>query len=397
MSAYRPILTTPGVRSLFVAGTLARLPVGFEALGIVLLVREATGSFTVAGIAVAAAFGVSAVCAAPLGRLVDRLGQRRVLMPVALGNAATLCVLATAGHLTNSSGTLIALSALTGVIPPISACQRTILATVFAGQSLRSVYALESIIQETVFTVGPLIATVVASLAGPPEALYVAAALQLGGTFWFVTTPLSRQWRTTDLDRRGRSAMGDPAVRVLALAAVLSAVSFGSFEVAVTALSRQEGRPNLAGLFTAFWAIGSAIGGIIVGARAHSDPAAVRMGKIGIICGLGFIPAAFAPNLWALAPLAAVAGLAIAPFLSLLYSLTGELAPEGMVTEAFAWLNVAFPIGFALGAAISGVVADGPGARAAIVIAGVGAGLAGFVAFRWRGTLAPRQAGRSLV
>ena len=89
--------------------------------------------------------------------------------------------------------------------------------------------------------------------------------------------------------------------------------------------------------------------------------------------------------------MAAIAGLAIAPLLSLLYTLIGQLAPAGMVTEAFSWLSVAFPIGFGIGAAISGSVADGPGARAALAIACVGVGLGSLALARWRRALTPRS------
>jgi MFS family permease len=169
--------------------------------------------------------------------------------------------------------------------------------------------------------------------------------------------------------------------------AVLAAISFGGFEVAVTAFARELGSPNTAGIFLALWAIGSAIGGLAYGARVWRRPPDIQIGRVALVAALAFVPAAVSPNLWALAPLAAVAGLAIAPVLSLLYTLTGELAPEGMVTEAFAWLNVAFPLGFGIGAALSGVVADGPGARVAIAVSCCGMVLGAVTVARGRRVL----------
>ena len=387
LAAYRPILRTPGLKGLMAASTVARMPVGFETLGIVLLVRAATGSFALAGAAAAAMFAVAALTSAPLGRLIDRFGQIRVLVPAAAWHAVALIALAVAGTLDASAGGLIALSALTGVLPPISSCQRAILASLYSGPQLQSAYALESIVQEAVFTGGPLIATIAAAAAGPSAALYVAAVLSPAGTLWFTQTRLSRAWRGAHADRRGGGAMRTPGVRLMFVFAILAAVSFGGFEVAVTAFAREQGSPNTAGLFLASWAIGSAVGGLLYGARTWRNAPDVQISRVALVCAVGFVPAAAAPNLWVLAPMAAIAGLAIAPLLSLVYTLIGELAPAGMVTEAFAWLNVAFPIGIGAGAALSGVVADGPGARTAIALTSIGVGLGALALIRWTAAL----------
>jgi MFS family permease len=395
LAAYRPILQTPGLKGLMAASTVARLPVGFETLGIVLLVRAATGSFALAGAAAAAMFAIAALTAAPLGRMVDRFGQRRVLVPTATWNAAALVTLGVAGSLDAPGGALITLAALTGVLPPISSCQRTILASLYSGSQLQSAYALESIVQEAVFTGGPLIATIAVVVAGPPAALYAAAALSLIGSLWFTQTRLSKAWRGVHADRRGGGAMRTPGVRLLFVFAILAAISFGGFEVAVTAFAREEGSPNAAGLFLALWAIGSAVGGLLYGARTWRHAPDIQIGRVALVCAAGFLPAAAAPNLWALAPMCVIAGLAIAPLLSLVYTLIGELAPVGMVTEAFAWLNVAFPIGIGAGAALSGVVADGPGARTAMALTCIGVGLGALVVFRGHRYLGPPGVSRS--
>ncbi len=392
LAAYRPIIATPGLKGLMAASTVARMPVGFETLGVVLLVRATTGSFALAGAAVAAMFAVSALTSAPLGRMVDRFGQRHVLIPAATWNATALVALGVAGTREASAGVLIAVAALCGVIPPISSCQRTILASLFAGPQLQSAYALESIVQEAVFTGGPLIATIAVAAGGPSAALYAAAALSLIGTLWFTRTGLSHAWRGSHADRRGGGAMRVAGVRLLFVFAILAAMSFGGFEVAITAFAREQGSPNTAGLFLALWAIGSATGGLLYGARTWRHAPDVQISTIALVCALGFLPAVIAPSLWVLAPMAAVAGLAIAPLLSLVYTLMGGLAPAGMVTEAFAWLNVAFPIGIGAGAALSGVLADGPGARTAMAVTCLGAGLGALILARRRNALIPRAA-----
>src|SRR4051794_41973237 len=83
---YARILRAPHVTPLLVAALVARLPIGIDSLAIVLFLRERTGSYASAGI-VAAAFALGGGVGAPLsGRLIDRFGHRRGLVPLAPGD-----------------------------------------------------------------------------------------------------------------------------------------------------------------------------------------------------------------------------------------------------------------------------------------------------------------------
>ena len=90
MRRYLEILRSPWVGVLVASSLLSRLPIGINALAIVLYLREQTGSFAVAG-AVSGTMALGSAIGAPLqGRLVDRLGARRVLLPVAVVHAVSL-------------------------------------------------------------------------------------------------------------------------------------------------------------------------------------------------------------------------------------------------------------------------------------------------------------------
>jgi hypothetical protein len=90
---YARILATPHVPAMMLAAVVARLPIGIDSLAIVLFLRERTGSYAAAGI-VSAAFAVGGGAGAPVeGRLIDRFGHRRVLVPLAVLHAGGLAVL----------------------------------------------------------------------------------------------------------------------------------------------------------------------------------------------------------------------------------------------------------------------------------------------------------------
>jgi predicted MFS family arabinose efflux permease len=65
----------------------------------------------------------------------------------------------------------------------------------------------------------------------------------------------------------------------------------------------------------------------------------------------------------------------------------GELAPEGALTEAYAWQIVAYVCGSSVGAWVAGAVVDAIGVGAALACAPVGAGLGLLVALAGRRSL----------
>src|SRR3954468_13717831 len=122
---YARILRAPHVLALMVSALGARLPIGIDALAIVLFLRERTGSYAAAGI-VSAAFALGAGAAAPLsGRLVDRFGHRRVLVPLALVHGGALALLVGLAPLRTPGALPLPAAVVAGpAIPPISASMR---------------------------------------------------------------------------------------------------------------------------------------------------------------------------------------------------------------------------------------------------------------------------------
>ena len=90
---YARVLRTPHVLPLMASALVARLPIGIDSLAIVLFLRDRTGSYATAGV-VSAAFALGSGAGAPLsGRLIDRFGQRGVLVPLALVHTGALATL----------------------------------------------------------------------------------------------------------------------------------------------------------------------------------------------------------------------------------------------------------------------------------------------------------------
>src|SRR5580700_6140442 len=96
LAKYRPVLATPGALRLILSALVARLPQGMAPLAVLLLVRDATHSYAIAGLAVGAEAFATAGCAPVFGRLVDRVGRRRVIAPLAGTQAVVYLLLVVA-------------------------------------------------------------------------------------------------------------------------------------------------------------------------------------------------------------------------------------------------------------------------------------------------------------
>lgn len=124
---YRAVLSVSGVRAPLVASAVGSLPIGMYVLGVLLLAREATGSFAGAG-RLAAAFGAAnALGAVVQGRLMDLCSQSRVLPPVALAHAAAVAALVVAAG-RGAPPLLLAVCAAAGGIsvPQLPAAMRSL-------------------------------------------------------------------------------------------------------------------------------------------------------------------------------------------------------------------------------------------------------------------------------
>src|SRR4051794_39776046 len=113
---YRALLARPFVARLVLLALAGRIPVASQSLALLLLVHHATGSYATAG-AVAAAYGLAVGCFAPLhGRLIDALGQTRVLCVAAVGNALMLALVIVLAAAHAPAGLLMAAAALAGAL-----------------------------------------------------------------------------------------------------------------------------------------------------------------------------------------------------------------------------------------------------------------------------------------
>lgn len=399
LGRYTSLFRVPGARRPVFAALLGRLPIGMGSLSVVLLVRESS-SYSAAGLVGLSTILAGAVATPVFGRLIDRLGQPRVLIPTAVVNVGFMAALVAAALL--DAGTVALCAAGFGVgatNPPLSAAMRSLWGRLLhRDERLSSAYALEAVFQEAYFVVGPLLVTLFVKLASPAAAVSVATLSALVGTLAYATSRAARDWRPDvgdDEEPLGRAgALSRPGVRTMLGVTIFQAFAFGAVYVAMPAFAEAEGDRADSGLLLAALAAGSLSAGIVYGTRSWRASATRRYLTFSVLFGAGLVPLFLAASRPGMAALMFVAGLSLAPVGASGYLLIRELAPEGAVTEAFSLGSTAQAAGAALGFGAGGFLIDNLSVDAALIAGFVAALVGAAIALARRTTLGvPAAAG----
>jgi MFS family permease len=387
---YVEVSSLPGMRPVLIAAFIGRLPVSMVSLAIVLMVSEQNGSYAVAGAVAATQALASAVAGPILGRIVDARGQTQILVGCAIASATSVAGLIAIAQIDPEPLPLIACAILFGVfLPPLFAALRTLLGQV-AEELVETAYALEAVVQELLFILGPLIVALLATAISSEAALGATGALSLIGTLAFAATPASRGWRgSRSSGQRRFEAIRSPGIRTLVIVSGAFGVAWGTLEVALPAFADSHGSAAVAGLLLAGLSCSSMAGGLLYGTRSWSADRATLLVRISGLFAIALVPLALADSMPVMFALLLGTGFFFAPWAATSYLLVGRLAPAGAVTEAFTWEATAAVSGFALGGAVSGLLVESASVSMTFIVAASVAGAATIVAWVRRPTLRP--------
>ncbi len=382
-SVYKPYadaLRVNGAARFSAAGFIARLPLAMIGLGVLLFISNTTGSYAFAGF-LQAVFTLTAALAAVISsRMSDRYGQRIVLviLPSVFSVTLFIFVYAVTSDFSRILQTVLAVVA-GATFPSFGSFVRTRWAHVAGNNDrlLHSAFAWESILDELIVTIGPLVAVALAfnvSFASPilvGAVITLVGALLLAGLGGSAPPPIART------EHRGQgSAIRSKGMTSIVLVALGVGTLFGTFDVAVVAFMQQAGFPQLAGLTLALWAASSLVGGFVYGTRHFHMPLSQQLIYTTLATTIVVLPLAFIGSIPLLVAAAALSGFAIAPTLICTFSLTQRLVPSKLLTEGLTWTNSGLAAGFALGASCSGFIVDRLGTAYAFGLGTLGAALA---------------------
>lgn len=370
LQPYRAVLAHPGALAFSSAGVLARLPMSMVGIAVVLAVSEVYGSYGLAGQITAVYVVVHSVCSPPLARLVDRHGQARIMRPAILVATAGMSALVVAIAVAAPPLWLHVAAAMTGAsVGSIGALVRARWSHVLddAGE-LHAAYSLEAALDEVVFVVGPIVATLMATIVAPTAGLWIpAVALVVGGLLLLAqrsTEPPPARPGTT----RGPSVLRSGGMIALIVVFVAVGAIFGATDVAVVAFAEEQGAKSAAGAVLAVFAAGSLLAGLGYGSRSWTAPLWRRfvIGVLALAAGVSLF--FLVSSLPVLAAVMFVTGFAIAPTLINGNGLVTELVARPRLTEGLAWVGTALGVGVSVGASVGGAVVDHSGAHTGFLV-----------------------------
>jgi MFS family permease len=186
-------------------------------------------------------------------------------------------------------------------------------------------------------------------------------------------------------------AHDNPGILPLAFIMVMTGVIFGVNEVVTLAVAQEAGHSNAAGAILALFATGSALSGLVFGQISHGR----NLLKLLIAGTFGMMvleaPVLLAGNLWVLAAIMFVAGIATAPTLITTMNLIERIVPRAQINEGMTIVLTGLIIGIAVGSALSGAVIDRVGSRQGYWVAVLAAAAAFLMALGTRTFLSRRE------
>ncbi|KUO11038.1 MFS transporter [Streptomyces sp. DSM 15324] len=361
-TGYGEILRARHAARLLVGTLVGRLPNATSAIAVVLFVRAEGGTYSLAG-ALVSVYGVASAVGQPvLGRLVDRFGQPRVQLPAALVSALAMALFAFCGP----DPLLLAYAAMVvgGLFtPPLEGGLRALWPSVLRRpEQVPAAYAMDAVAQEVMFTVGPLLVTLCASLWSERAALLVVNGVGVLGALSVVVSPPSRAWRSAPREAHWLGALRSPALLVLLGALLFVGIAMGSITVASVPYADAHGGDAVYGRLMAALGLGALIGGLVYGAREWPGVPERRLRVLVAFLAVCYAPLMLMPGAVAMVGLATLAGVFLAPVLACAFVIVDRHAPRGTVTEAFSWLVTTFTVGASVGTGVAGPVVEAGGA-----------------------------------
>ncbi|MGV9533411.1 MFS transporter [Streptosporangium sandarakinum] len=389
MSRFRQVLAVPGMTPLLSISLLARAAITADATALTMYVVLALDmSYAAAGAVVAALTAGVALGGPLLGRMIDRRGLRTVLAATVVSQLVFWLTVPVLPYVI-----LLGASFAAGLlmVPIQQVTRQAITAMTTAGQR-RATFALESVVGELSYMVGPAVVILCAAQMSPGVVAWgLGAAIVAGGTGIALLDPPLRAEDEADgeaADRpRRREWLGAPMVAVLTMGFGVAMLLSG-IDLAIVATLRETGQVSWAAVVVAVLGVASVAGGLVYGALSRPMSTWLLLGLL----GLATVPIGLARDWPWLCVAVIVAGLLTAPTLSTVADAVSRLAPAGVRGEATGLQSSASSAGFALGSPVVGAAIDAStpaGGFAAAGLVGLLAALTGYLLSRRSPAAAP--------
>jgi MFS family permease len=368
---YSELFKTPGAKRIASAGFIARLPIAMDALAIILFVQSVDGRYAIAGSLTAVAALVTVISSPLWSKAADHFGQRIVLstaIPIRIFAIITFIALVMNGAPIWSWFAAIFLAESASV--SIGSMTRRRWAHVLGGDKkdvLSTSYTFESLLDEFIYILGPVITTAVVAAIAP------SAGLILGVLFLLVGAPLLISHRNSDpgvehrhVGTKLKSVFRNQKLQAVAIPLTIAGGAFSAVNICVVAFSEERGAKSISGVLLGIWAVGGAVSALINGSITWKISHGTRY--VGYMAGMALVSFSFPfiNNFYVLGLALFLQGLCIAPLLPNGLSLVTDSVSPSQMTQAITLATAGIPLTGSLSSFLSGVVIDNYGASTAL-------------------------------
>ena len=285
----------------------------------------------------------------------------------------------------------MALALIAGLsTPPIQPAVRTIYPKMVNSKQLTPLFSLDASAQEIIWILGPVITTFISTQIGTDWGILVAVVIMVIGGTWFIASPEVGRVRIPRSKRKLGQVLKRPPVLLATVVGFLLIGACAAVEAGVVATFGHDGLE--AGVVLGIFSLGSLAGGLTLG---HIPIGPWALARRMFIVLVGMAVAIFFSDALLLSVALFIAGIGIAPALTVLFAMVSASVKFSDTAEAYGWVGTGQLIGAALGSAVAGLLIDQNGPTGAFWAATLFA-LVGFLVpllgKRWHPDLRGRDA-----
>jgi len=377
LTSYKRLFAVPGGWRFSFARFILRMPISMLYLAIVLFVVAETDSYALAGSLSMMASVVLAIATPLWSRAADQFGQNRILSitaPVHIIFLGLFVYLVKSDAPTWSWFLCVIIFEAFVIGSGQMVRRRWIHAIGDDRKLIDTAYSFEAMVDEVIFTTGPVVATLIASFFFPEAAIFAAMGFLIVGALFFLsqkrTQPPAHPREPGD---DHTLLIRDRFIQALFIPMMMVGSFFSATGLVIVGYSDEFGVREYSGFFVAIWSFSSGISAFISGSIHWKMNEARRFVYSVIALVILTVPIflaaqIFEGNLFVMAVALFINGLAIAPLLTAGLSVAERSVSEKRTTEVLAWAIAALNLGGAIPTAITGYIIDTYGSTVAFIV-----------------------------
>jgi len=355
MSRYSQVLSNKSGQYLLISSFPARMAYGMISLSIFFKVQQTTGSIAIAGLATGVNGITGATTAGLRGTLIDRFGMKIPLRFFAPGYALLILLFSTGSSKTE----LVLFAGLLGFsAPPINLSIRPLWKVTVPKEQIRTAYAIDTAVMNSVGVFGPLLATTVSLNYSPQISLRICSILIIVGGTALSLSPQLKRWKPEKKSSSDLAVWRTPAMQLLMCEGVFIGLGWGAFDIAVPAFTTLENIPQRTGMIFAIMAAGNVIGGLVAGMVSKKTSSFAAFKRIYFYWFIFSLPLAFTYPNWSMMIVTATMSLMAGGLQVFYLEISEAVRPKGTAVAALGWLWTVEGTFASIGAAVGGFISE---------------------------------------